>query len=93
MLCEKVLFYKQTDKENGLTVSFSTETRAPSILHRTSVHQPLHSDLKAVDSLISIGLGQRNLIIGDRQTGKSTVTFDLCSDRLTYENLSNSYGS
>ena len=60
-----------------MTVSFSTETRAPNILNRTSVHQPLHSGLKAVDSLLPIGLGQRELIIGDRQTGKSTVTFDL----------------
>jgi len=65
------------DEENGLTFSFSTETRAPNILDRKSVHQPLHSGLKSVDSLIPIGLGQRELIIGDRQTGKSTVTFDL----------------
>ena len=65
------------DEDNGLVMSFSTETRAPNILDRKSVHQPLHSGLKSVDSLIPIGLGQRELIIGDRQTGKSTVTFDL----------------
>jgi F-type H+-transporting ATPase subunit alpha len=60
-----------------LRYNFSLETRAPNILDRKSVHQPLHSGLKAVDSLIPIGLGQRELIIGDRQTGKSTVCFDL----------------
>lgn len=63
--------------ENELLLNFSLETRAPNILDRKSVHQPLHSGLKAVDSLIPVGLGQRELIIGDRQTGKSTVCFDL----------------
>jgi F-type H+-transporting ATPase subunit alpha len=62
---------------HDLKHDFSLETRAPNILDRKSVHQPLHSGLKAVDSLIPIGLGQRELIIGDRQTGKSTVCFDL----------------
>lgn len=60
-----------------LSFSFSMETRAPNILDRQSVHQPLHSGLKAIDSLIPIGLGQRELIIGDRQTGKTTIGFDL----------------
>jgi len=63
--------------DDSLTHNFSLETRAPNILDRKSVHQPLHSGLKSVDSLIPIGLGQRELIIGDRQTGKSTVCFDL----------------
>jgi len=63
--------------DEDLISNFSLETRAPNILDRKSVHQPLHSGLKAVDSLIPIGLGQRELIIGDRQTGKSTVCFDL----------------
>jgi F-type H+-transporting ATPase subunit alpha len=63
--------------EDELLLNFSLETRAPNILDRKSVHQPLHSGLKAVDSLIPVGLGQRELIIGDRQTGKSTVCFDL----------------
>jgi proton translocating ATP synthase F1 alpha subunit len=62
---------------NCLSSNFYLETRAPNILDRKSVHQPLHSGLKAIDSLIPIGLGQRELIIGDRQTGKSTVCFDL----------------
>jgi len=65
------------DISEELSYNFSLETRAPNILDRKSVHQPLHSGLKAVDSLIPIGLGQRELIIGDRQTGKSTVCFDL----------------
>jgi len=63
--------------DSDLQFQFSLETRAPNILDRKSVHQPLHSGLKAVDSLIPVGLGQRELIIGDRQTGKSTVCFDL----------------
>lgn len=59
------------------THPFLIETRAPNILDRKSVHEPLHSGLKAVDSLIPVGLGQRELIIGDRQTGKTTIGFDL----------------
>jgi len=73
-LGEDVLNFENT---NVLYKNFSLETRAPNILDRKSVHQPLHSGLKAVDSLIPIGLGQRELIIGDRQTGKTTVGFDL----------------
>ena len=63
--------------DNDLIQNCFIETRAPNILDRKSVHQPLHSGLKSVDSLIPIGLGQRELIIGDRQTGKTTIGFDL----------------
>ena len=49
------------------------EIKAPGILARKSVHEPVQTGLKAVDSLIPIGRGQRELIIGDRQTGKTAV--------------------
>jgi len=67
----------EEDYNDILFDSISLENRAPNILDRRSVHQPLHTGLKAVDSLIPIGLGQRELIIGDRQTGKTTIGFDL----------------
>ncbi len=52
------------------------EIQAPGIIGRKPVHQPLQTGIKAVDSLIPIGRGQRELIIGDRKTGKTTVAID-----------------
>ncbi len=52
------------------------DVKAPGILPRKSVHEPMASGLKAVDSLIPIGRGQRELIIGDRQTGKTAIILD-----------------
>jgi F-type H+-transporting ATPase subunit alpha len=52
------------------------ETRAPGIVERQPVKEPLQTGLKAVDSMIPIGRGQRELIIGDRQTGKTAVAID-----------------
>jgi len=52
------------------------EARAPGILDRQSVREPIQTGIKAIDSLIPIGKGQRELIIGDRQTGKTTIIFD-----------------
>lgn len=52
------------------------ERDAPSVMARKSVHQPVQTGIVAIDSLIPIGRGQRELIIGDRQTGKSTVAID-----------------
>ena len=52
------------------------ERRAPGVIFREPVTEPLQSGLKAVDAMIPIGRGQRELIIGDRQTGKSTVALD-----------------
>jgi F-type H+/Na+-transporting ATPase subunit alpha len=49
---------------------------APGIIERKSVHEPLQTGLKAIDSMIPIGRGQRELIIGDRQTGKTAVALD-----------------
>jgi F-type H+-transporting ATPase subunit alpha len=52
------------------------EIKAPGIIKRKSVHQPLQTGLKAIDSMIPIGRGQRELIIGDRQTGKTAIAID-----------------
>ena len=52
------------------------EVKAPGIISRQSVHEPVQTGLKAIDSLIPIGRGQRELIIGDRQTGKTAVITD-----------------
>jgi len=52
------------------------EVKAPGIIPRKSVHEPMQSGLKAVDSLVPVGRGQRELIIGDRQTGKTAVAID-----------------
>ncbi len=59
----------------------ATETRrvdvkAPGIMPRKSVHEPMMTGLKAIDSLVPVGRGQRELIIGDRQTGKTAVAVD-----------------
>lgn len=52
------------------------EIKAPGIILRQSVHEPLQTGIKAIDSMIPIGRGQRELIIGDRQTGKTTIVID-----------------
>src|SRR3954447_21194828 len=52
------------------------EVKAPGIIPRKSVHEPMQTGLKAIDALVPIGRGQRELIIGDRQTGKSAVVID-----------------
>ncbi|HDZ5066131.1 TPA: F0F1 ATP synthase subunit alpha [Campylobacter jejuni] len=52
------------------------EEKAKGIMARKSVHEPLHTGIKAIDTLVPIGRGQRELIIGDRQTGKTTVAVD-----------------
>ena len=52
------------------------EVKAPGIIARRSVHEPMQTGLKAIDSLVPIGRGQRELIIGDRQTGKTAVAID-----------------
>ncbi|MFC8943575.1 F0F1 ATP synthase subunit alpha, partial [Streptomyces griseoincarnatus] len=52
------------------------ELQAPGVMQRKSVHQPLQTGIKAIDSMIPIGRGQRQLIIGDRQTGKTAIAVD-----------------
>ncbi len=58
------------------TESRLVEEKAPGIMARKSVHEPLATGIKAIDALVPIGRGQRELIIGDRQTGKTTVALD-----------------
>ena len=59
------------------TDTFSkVEIKAPGIVARKSVHEPMQTGLKAIDSMVPIGRGQRELIIGDRQTGKTAVAID-----------------
>ena len=60
----------------GETFEMPLERKAPGVIFRQPVTEPLQTGLKAVDAMIPIGRGQRELIIGDRQTGKSTVAID-----------------
>jgi len=52
------------------------EVKAPGIVLRKSVHEPMQTGIKAIDSMVPIGRGQRELIIGDRQTGKTAIAID-----------------
>ncbi len=58
------------------TESRKVEVKAPGIVYRKSVHEPMQTGIKAIDAMIPIGRGQRELIIGDRQTGKTAVAVD-----------------
>jgi len=58
------------------TLFSKVEIKAPGIVKRKSVHQPMATGLKAIDAMVPIGRGQRELIIGDRQTGKTAVAID-----------------
>jgi F-type H+-transporting ATPase subunit alpha len=60
------------------------DVKAPGIIPRKSVHQPMATGLKSVDALIPIGRGQRELIIGDRQTGKTAVALDAILNQKAY---------
>ena len=60
----------------GETLEMPIERKAPGVLYRQPVNEPLQTGLKAVDAMIPIGRGQRELIIGDRQTGKTAVAID-----------------
>lgn len=66
------------DNKGNITVEYrnNVETRAPSIIDRSSVNTPLETGLKVVDSLVPIGHGQRELIIGDSKTGKTSIAID-----------------
>lgn len=62
------------------------ELQAPGVMMRKSVHEPLETGLKAIDSMIPIGRGQRQLIIGDRQTGKTQIALDaIMNQRANWE--------
>jgi len=63
------------------------DVKAPGIIPRKSVHEPMATGLKAVDSMIPIGRGQRELIIGDRQTGKTAVALDAILNQKSYNDV------
>ncbi|TYP99749.1 F-type H+-transporting ATPase subunit alpha [Tenacibaculum adriaticum] len=60
----------------GTTYEMPLERRAPGVIYREPVTEPLQTGIKSIDAMIPVGRGQRELIIGDRQTGKSTVAID-----------------
>ncbi len=65
------------DGKGALNASHArVESKAPGIIDRKSVHEPLQTGIKSIDALIPIGRGQRELIIGDRQTGKTAIAID-----------------
>jgi len=68
-------------KASGRAVA---DSKAPGIIPRKSVHEPMATGLKSVDAMIPIGRGQRELIIGDRQTGKTAVALDTILNQKTY---------
>ena len=62
------------------------ERKAPGVIYRQPVNEPLQTGLKSIDAMIPIGRGQRELIIGDRQTGKTTIAIDaILNQRSGYE--------
>ena len=52
------------------------ERKAPGVIYRQPVNEPLQTGIKSIDAMIPVGRGQRELVIGDRQTGKTTVCID-----------------
>lgn len=76
------------DGKGPLNASSSSraQVKAPGILPRKSVHEPMQTGLKSVDALVPIGRGQRELIIGDRQTGKTAVALDTILNQKRWNN-------
>ena len=72
------------------TESSYVEIKAPGIIARRSVHEPVQTGLKVIDSLIPIGRGQRELIIGDRQTGKTSIIVDTIINQKATNDLAKS---
>lgn len=71
----------------GETYRLPLERKAPGVIYREPVSEPLQTGIKAIDALIPIGRGQRELIIGDRQTGKTTIAIDtIINQKTTHEN-------
>ncbi len=71
----------------GNRVEMPLERKAPGVIFRQPVNQPLQTGLKSVDAMIPIGRGQRELIIGDRQTGKTAIAIDtIINQRRNFEN-------
>lgn len=70
----------------GETYRLPLERKAPGVIYREPVSQPLQTGIKAIDALIPIGRGQRELIIGDRQTGKTSVAVDTIINQKSTQN-------
>ncbi len=71
----------------GNSIEMPLERKAPGVIYRQPVNQPLQTGLKSVDAMIPIGRGQRELIIGDRQTGKTAIAIDtIINQRRNFEN-------
>ena len=71
---------------DGKRIRLPLERKAPGVIFRQPVNQPLQTGLKAIDSMIPIGRGQRELIIGDRQIGKTAIAVDtIINQRQNYE--------
>jgi F-type H+-transporting ATPase subunit alpha len=68
------------------TARYRAQLKAPGILPRRSVNQPVQTGLKSVDAMVPIGRGQRELIIGDRQTGKTAVALDAMLNQKRWNN-------
>ena len=68
----------------GETYEMPIERKAPGVIYRQPVNEPMQTGIKAIDAMIPIGRGQRELIIGDRQTGKSTVAIDTILNQKEY---------
>lgn len=68
----------------GDLIEVPLERKAPGVIYRSPVNQPLQTGLKAIDSMIPVGRGQRELIIGDRQTGKTTIALDTILNQREY---------
>jgi proton translocating ATP synthase F1 alpha subunit len=80
-LNETSLNQQQKEKEHQ-----RIELKAPGIISRESVKEPLQTGIKAIDSMVPIGRGQRELIIGDRQTGKTAIALDtILNQRLLFD--------
>ncbi len=73
-------------KITGELLEMPLERKAPGVIYRQPVNQPLQTGLKAIDAMIPIGRGQRELIIGDRQTGKTSIAIDtIINQRRNYD--------
>src|SRR3989344_6113930 len=85
----KGVIYKDISKAKD----YPLERKAPDVLARESVNMPLHTGIKAIDAMIPIGRGQRELIIGDRATGKTSVVLDTIINQASSAKASEGHGS
>ena len=78
----------------GELIDMPLERKAPGVIYRQPVSEPLQTGIKAIDAMIPVGRGQRELVIGDRQTGKTTVCIDtIINQKEFYDAGTNGWGS